>query len=397
MGFSNTGTTVQLTAKLTPYGRRKLAEGTPNLINGFSIGDSDANYLVEDPLSGGEVPVSSGNLGESDSFNNSVYENYKSRSSILLNTNGSLIKTIPSDKNRVSVETEFIGYKNLSSSGLTNNVLDRTDVTDSLSNLFYSFGLPITDSDKEIFDSLPYSKGGFSDNALSGINQDNIIIIGIDKSQYGEVIDGKNVRIDITFNGNNYLLYSTFQKRTVSDNNQDSKFRESNSKINFIGNNIVYLFSDQIQRPNSDLSKSWATGYGLKRPYVTGKKEYFNLQTSTNVGLNADNAVGFIHLDKGFIVITDPTIVGDYNTGDENNTTVTFTSVVSNVVRKVTCVLDVGEFRSTRNKTYNDGRLRISEINLHDNTGQIVAVAKTNGHLLKGLNQVLVLGVTIVV
>lgn len=397
MGFSDTGTTVQLTAKLTPYGRRKLAEGTPNLVSGFSIGDSDANYLVEDPLSGGEVPVSSGDLGESNSFNNSVYENYKSRSSILFNTSGSLIKSIPSDKNRVSVENEFIGYKNLPSSALTHNVLDRTDVTDSLGNLFYSFGLPITDSDKEIFDSLPYSKGGFSDTALSGINQDNIIIIGLDKDEYGEVIDGKNVRIDVTFNSNNYTLYSTYQKRAVSDNNQDSKFRETNSKINFIGNNIVYLFSDQIQRPNNDVSKSWATGYGLKRPYVTGKKEYFNLQTSTNVGLNADSVVGFVHLDKGFIVITDPTIVGDYNMGDESNTVVTITSVVSNVVRKITCVLDIGEFRSTRNKTYNDGRLRISEINLHDNTGQIVAVAKTNGHLLKGLNQVLVLGVTIVV
>jgi hypothetical protein len=38
----------------------------------------------------------------------------------------------------------------------------------------------------------------------------------------------------------------------------------------------------------------------------------YNLQTNSNIGVSADTMVGVAYLDKGLIVITDPTIIANY-------------------------------------------------------------------------------------
>ncbi len=61
MGFNTSSTTINLTAKLTPLGRQKLISTNNALITSFSLGDSDANYSVTEPLTSGFVPSIGGN------------------------------------------------------------------------------------------------------------------------------------------------------------------------------------------------------------------------------------------------------------------------------------------------------------------------------------------------
>jgi hypothetical protein len=63
MGYINSGTSLSLTAKLTPIGRQKLILTNNNLISAFSLGDSDANYYAALPLISGQIPGNGGNVG----------------------------------------------------------------------------------------------------------------------------------------------------------------------------------------------------------------------------------------------------------------------------------------------------------------------------------------------
>lgn len=58
MGFITSGSSVTYQAYLTQEGRELLLKGDKSLmkIKYFSIGDSDANYLIEKPLGSGYVP-----------------------------------------------------------------------------------------------------------------------------------------------------------------------------------------------------------------------------------------------------------------------------------------------------------------------------------------------------
>jgi hypothetical protein len=47
--------------------------------------------------------------------------------------------------------------------------------------------------------------------------------------------------------------------------------------------------------------------YGTVKPFSLNNLLY-NLQTNSNIGVSADTMVGVAYLDKGLIVITDPTI-----------------------------------------------------------------------------------------
>jgi hypothetical protein len=61
----------------------------------------------------------------------------------------------------------------------------------------------------------------------------------------------------------------------------------------------------------------------------------YNLQTNSNIGVSADTMVGVAYLDKGLIVITDPTIIANYElaTGMTSGVTVTLSSVSTSVFK----------------------------------------------------------------
>ena len=157
------------------------------------------------------------------------------------------------------------------------------------------------------------------------------------------------------------------------------------------------LFSDDILKPNGgNTSLSWATGYGLNRPFSLNGKQTFNTQTNSNIGQTGDTIVGLAYLDKGFIVITHPTIVDNFTASASTATTVTLDSVSTNVFQIINCIADRGEFGSTTNKTFEVNNIpRISEVGLYDEIGNLIAVAKTDRHITKNVNEFLALSIKI--
>ena len=157
------------------------------------------------------------------------------------------------------------------------------------------------------------------------------------------------------------------------------------------------LFSDNIQTPNGGSgSLSWATGYNTNKPFSVNGKQLYNLQTNSNLGLSADTPVGIAYLDKGIIVVTHPSIVSNYDSATASATSITFNSVSTAVYQNVTCIANRGEFGGSTNPTFTGADSpRISELGLFDTLGGLIAVAKTDRHLVKNVNEFLALNVKI--
>jgi len=400
MGFNSTASTISLTAKLTAFGRQQLLGKSSSIITHFSVSDSDANYNAALPLETGEVISSAGNLGLNNNTSNSVAIGYSPRSLVYYNSLGQTAKLVKEGSSNIINSTSLLGQKTVSATTLTQNVIDKNDYeTDSLVNLFYSFRLPINAADEALFTATTASRGGYADTALSGIATDKIFVIGIDNSQYGELLDGKTLKVEVTDTGaTTYTLYGTYEKTLTTTKKQDANFKETSFNSAIFGSNIVFLFSDTIQKPNADATKSWATGHFATKPYSVSNKSLFNMKNDTITSTVADEVVGVAFLDKGFIVVTHPTIVNAMSVSGDTGTTVAFDSVSTQVVQEVTCLLDRGEFATSNNTTYSKGdTVRISEVLLLDSSKNIIAVAKTDRHILKTAQQFMALGIKITV
>jgi hypothetical protein len=400
MGYNNTATTITLTAKLTPTGREKLLLTNNNLVTSFALGDSDANYYAANSLTTGQVPSNSGNIGTYSSASNSVSSNVNIKSFLTLDNIGTLLKSVESDSNSVTLEYITNGESVISGSSLVQKIINRDDLnTDSLTNLYYSFGLPLNSSQDSLFTATTYSNGGFSDTALSGIAQSKILTIALNNAEYGELIDGKSIKVELSTTASTYTLYSTFQDTGLPKQVQESSYVDSATNTKFIGNNIAFLFSDSISTPNGgNPSLSWSTGYNTVKPYSINNKSLYNLQTNSNVSVSADTIVGIAYLDKGFIVITHPTIVNNFDTTGitSTGTVITIQSASSLVAQNITCIANRGEFNSSTNQTFSQNDTpRISEVALYDADQNLIAIAKTDRHILKGVNEFLALGIKI--
>ena len=398
MGYNNTATTLSLTAKLTPIGRQRMVSTNNSLIKTFSLGDSDANYQTSLLLNTGEVPALNGNIGFGNTTSNSTATAVGLKSVLILNTSGMLTKPVSSQSVNILTETASNGSTIISGSNLTFNVINRLDYTsDERVNLFSSFGLPITPADFNLFTATTTNFGGYSNTSYSGVATNKILVIAINNSTFGECIDGKTVKLSLPTSAGTYTLYSTFQSNQQAANVLDSTISETNVTTKQFGQNIAMLFSDQILKPNGgNTSLSWATGYGLNRPFSLNGKQTFNAQTNTNIGQTGDTIVGLAYLDKGFIVITHPTIVNNFTSSATTATTVTLDSVSTNVFQIINCIADRGEFGSTTNKTFEVGNTpRISEVGLYDENGNLIAVAKTDRHITKNVNEFLALSIKI--
>src|SRR5690606_8468389 len=141
-------------------------------------------------------------------------------------------------------------------------ITDRRDGdTDGNANLFKSFGLPITQNEKDLYTTFT-SPTGYLDTAIRNFNQNKILVIAIDKCQYGETLDGKSIHVQLETTGaTEYNLYSAFQKSLVPKTSLDNQINDELGLASAIGKNVVFLFSDEISKPNENPSKSWATGY----------------------------------------------------------------------------------------------------------------------------------------
>lgn len=395
MGFISNATTTTLTAKLTPIGRQLLRSTNNNLITKFSLGDSDANYYAAVALSSGSIPGSGGDMALGNLLNNSVGNNISIKSFLLLNNTGTTQKAVESESNTITTEIKPLGLSNIT--GLTHNIINRlSGTTDPLVNLYYTFGLPLNSSQDALYTATTTNNGGFAQTALSGIAQSKILSIAIPNSQYGELIDGKSIKLSIKSSGQTFNIYSTFQNKGLSTQTEDANYTDSATQSQKIGNNIAFLFTDSIQKPGNNTNLSWSTGYGTYKPFSQNGKQLYNFTTNTNIGQTADTCVGIAYLDKGFLVITNPTIVDNFSLVDVTATTLSLDSTTTVVQQNITCIAGRGEFGRSTNTTFGvSDTARISELGLYDDSNNLIAIGKLDRHVLKDLNQFMVLNVKI--
>lgn len=400
MGFLASADTVTVTAKLTPFGRQQLLTNSSSIITQFSLGDSDANYNGELALGRGEVPALAGEIGANNLFSNGVYSGVGIKSPIVVNGLGDIRKPVTAGSSNVVISPKVLGLTGVTGNTLTQLITDRTDGdNDSYSNLFKTFGLPITTDEKLLYSSIN-SPNGYLDTAIRELNQNKVLVIAIDKCAYGETLDGKAIHIELETTGaTTYNLYSTFQKSLTPATSLDNQVKELLDLGSAVGNNVAFLFSDEVQRPNGNLNLSWATGFGLTKPFSLNGKQTFNAVSNSSTGQNVDTAVGVAYLDRGFIVVTNPDIVNNYDpTTASGSTVVTYNHISNEVAQNITCIVERDEFASTNNSTWNPGDLiRVSEIALYDTFNNVIAYAKSNEHILIGASQYVALGVRILV
>jgi hypothetical protein len=396
MGFNKKAEKLTLTAKLTPLGRRKLVSTNNSLITSFGLGDSDANYNAVKPLSSGEVPTEGGDIGVGKTASNSTSSNVIIKSSLIVNGNGIVRKLVDPQSSTITTENISNGYVTVGGDNLKSFLINRDDfATDSLVNLFYSFGLSLDKTGDNKFTNVLSSNGGYADTAMNNLAQSKILVLAINNTEFGETIDGKSVKITIPTTAGDYTLYSTYQKNGTALINQDANVRDTALATNEFGDNIAFLFSDDIQTPNG-AGLSWGTGYGSEKPFSLNNKQLFNIQSNDNIGVTADKIVGIVYLDKGMVVITDPLIVNDRTEKPISQITVGFNSISTAIYQNITCIASRGEFGTSTNSTFRSTDTpRISEVCLYDNTGNIIAIAKTDRHITKNVNEFLALGIKI--
>jgi hypothetical protein len=431
MGFINSATTVTIRARLTNLGRQRLLTGTNTVFSHFILGDSDANYNTMFKLTTGKIPADSGDLGSNNNTNDNISSNVDVYSKIFVTVAPVIKKTVEPNSSKVNLITSEIGETTVTGSNLTYLSINRNDNSNGNSNYFKSLSLPIKDATVNIFTGTTSQNGGWSDTPFSGLGVTKVLMGIIDNSQYGEIIDGKSVKINLpvytgyTSGGTptgitTYELYSTFPRTTIPKTELDNQYIDESSYPQSIYGrkiNVSYLVSDKIKKPNNNNSKSWSTGYDTFKPYSLNGKELINVQTVTSTGINADEIAGVIYLDKGIFAITNPTIVDNIATnfsGDTDTDTInnslglyyysanTYNTVIDSIqkdlVQNIVCIAARGEFYNSQNETltvYDD--VRISEVAITDIAGNILAMGKTDRHIVKKKNDFVVFDVQIII
>ena len=431
MGFINSATTVTIRARLTNLGRERLLTGNNTIFSHFILGDSDANYNTESILITGRIPVDSGDLGNDNGTNDNISANVDVNSKIFVTVAPIIKKTVEPNSSAVSLIVSEIGETTLTGSNLTYLQIDKNDTSSENTNYFKSLSLPIKGDTINIYTGTTSQNGGWSDTPFSGLGETKVLMGVIDNSKYGEIIDGKSVKINLpvytgfTSGGigtgiTTYNIYSTFPRTTIAKTELDNQYiDESSYPQSLFGRkiNVVYLVSDQVKKPNNDSTKSWSTGYDTFKPFSLNGKELINVQTVSSTGIYADDIVGVIYLDKGIFAITNQTIVnnvvtnftGDTDTNINNSggtiyyyTASTYNTVIDSVqkdlVQNIVCIAARGEFYNSQNETltvYDD--VRISEVAITDTAGNVLAIGKTDRHIVKKKNDFVVFDVQIII
>lgn len=330
----------------------------------------------------------------------------------------------------------FTTVNNGIDSGVTFTLCDR-DVDSNPTkeaNYFMSFRLPYAE------DNFPTgSTLSIQNPELQQLNVDKMVISPIPYSDYHEIIDGRSVTITVPqLSGTTYtLVSSTYGTLTKGQNSI------------MLGNNIAFLFCDDINLPRTGTTNggmasvtsfaprnTWNRTPFVNRPAahsysnlsavdintdqrswsgvnlaVTSISE--NYPTNTNQGYNYDIPVGFVALDKGFVVITHPDIVNNIpwdqgfqlhtnavNTGSTSATTsiyfdnsvsqITFSDIDINFRTSIVCLALPTEFTFSTNPSwdlsYNLQELstgtngftpiQVTEIGLYNKKNELIAVAK---------------------
>ena len=424
MGFINSATTVTIQATLTNFGRKELIENDNSIFTHFILGDSDANYNTSETLVTGRIPSNNGDLANGSDYNVITSKLFVTVSPITK-------KSVKPNSDIINKTIITLGEQTVTGDSLTYLQLDKTFTNTQNTNYFSSLSLPIRSVDVNTFTNLVSGNGGWADTSFSGLGVTKVLMGVIDNSKYGELIDGKGIKISLpvytgfTTGGTGtgittYDIYSTFPRTTIPKTTLDSSYSDNSSyPQTLFGNNlkVSYLVSDDIQKPNNDITKSWATGYDSFKPFSLNNKELINVQSVTTTGINVDKIAGVFYLDKGIFVITDQTIVenvatnfsGDVETTISNNgldlyyyTGGSYNCIVDSInedlSQDIICEASRGEFYNSQNKTLTiSDDVRISEVAITDVAGNILAIGKSDRHIVKKKNDLVQISVRIAI
>tara|TARA_R110002020_G_scaffold13043_1_gene47137 strand:+ start:454 stop:1626 length:1173 start_codon:yes stop_codon:yes gene_type:complete len=227
----------------------------------------------------------------------------------------------------------FNGYNQLQGSTLRFTKIQRDPSNGRpFSNLYPAFSLPAANFEVTGWDI------DWGSNALKDIDTANTaIVVEFPKNTYGELIDGRTIRLktQIWSGGSKTYItcYSSYYAgyNASSDPSVEAEVFGHTSAFNYVppvpnpgvgdlSTNVAFLFSDQIKSPvNGGL---WSTSYTLTqmpKGYQDGVVNAHDFDTNkviaqaTDAGDGVDEPIGICYLDKGFCVLTHPTLVNGFN------------------------------------------------------------------------------------
>jgi len=240
----------------------------------------------------------------------------------------------------LTVQTEESDLKSVFGGNLGFTLCNRTVTTDNKGSYFVSFNLPATQTDLTTASTL----SNFYPE-LQQLNVDEIVIVPIPPSYYSEFIDGRTIEMNVPQNGGTFPTLSSITLYSSTYTSDKILKSETNP---LLGDNIVFLFSDDINKPYTGLtineigittSNSGKTSWNpdannfLKRPsavqYLEVKRylDTYHVSTDTRAGkysvpvgntypdnragYNYDVPCGFAVLDKGYIILTHSAITSN--------------------------------------------------------------------------------------
>jgi len=373
-----------------------------------------------------------------------------------------------------SLRKEVASFINLSDEEISYTLADRADTSNKYGHYFATFNMPHKRSNTVFFSGNTIAT---NNPQLFQLNVDKIVVIPISENNYSEYIDGRSITLKVPQWGN---TYKTIVSSFYSDTARTTKIADS--PINYFGpNNVAFLFSDDVNKPytgstiggsvshnnvltwnptNDFRDRPSAVAYQTEiqtQDYNSDQRAWSSVKLSVPVnqaypkslnsyddvinGYNYDIPVGFISLDKGFIVLTHPDIVenipwtsgstsyesgyADANagentiigsnagatsgtsrivfTGESTTSSLSFQDISIRYLTSVVCIAMPGRFFISKNPTWplsrnlaeianqttNFDSIFVTQIGLYNIHDQLIAVAKLDRPIEKTYDNII--------
>jgi hypothetical protein len=327
----------------------------------------------------------------------------------------------------INSELTITPFKTISGDDISFTLANKTGST--FSHLFSTLRLPVNQIMNNKWEQT-FINGGFSGTAIQDLyNINSVIFFNIDASAYEQMIDGRtfslNIPLDNTYSGvtsglSTTTLYSSYVKTnslsqpsptnpnlSTFDTNYSEKylpaseyFGNPDNQIQNYESGVVWLFSNDIQRPNNFSGNSWSTASNNNNPYTNGKQSFNFISTGLN---NVDKAVGILNLNAGLGAIFNFDLVNSFDfsvaTGGTGTTLATFSlsdasinlkSVNIDFSQRIIAIAGADEFFTSQNPTYHsdcNGMVKITKIGLYNDLGECIAIVVPNEPITKQKDQ----------
>jgi len=246
--------------------------------------------------------------------------------------------------NSISLRKEVASSVSLSNSDISYTLADRTDVDSKLGNYFTAFSMPHKASNQVFYSGGSVMSAARAHPELFQLNVNKIVVIPISENEYNEYIDGRSITLKVPQWGNTYkTVISSF----YSDEQRTLKKADSPLPQYFGPKNVSFLFSNDVNTPYTGKTNAGAITHNLAswdpttdyrdRPSAVAYSELETVDLNTDTrawttakkavsvnqsypksllavndvtsGYNYDIPVGFVCLDKGYIILTHPEII----------------------------------------------------------------------------------------